>query len=406
MERDILSDADLDKVRTAVRKVLDDNAQKGAELLAQHERQMKEHGTALDNTKEAVAKLNDSTAAAIERLKTLEQAFAEQRAAGDLRANGQKSVGQQFVESKEFKEYLPTADTIKGASKKMQVKTITSIAASAGAGIVPMRVPGIIQEPLQPFTVRDLLDIGTTESNLIEYVKEDVFTNNADVVSEGTLKPESNITFTDASSPVRTIAHWIRASRQVLADFKQLSSIIDGRLRYGLKLKEDSQILLGDGTGQNLLGIIPQATPYNVALNRANDTMIDTIRHAMLQVRQSFYPSTGIAMNPQSWHDIELTKDGENRYMIAQPSGRTAPVLWGLPIAEVDGLQPGGFLVGAFRLAATIWDREQASVMVSTEDQDNFVTNRVTILCEERLALTVFRPLAFVYGGFPAGSTT
>jgi HK97 family phage major capsid protein len=403
---DHLSPEALESVRTAVKGVLAENATKGNELLGQAQTQIKEHGVILENTKEAVAAITKSSQEALGRLSDVEKAFAEYKANGINLGARAKSTGQQFAESKEFKDFNETASSTKGSSKKFHVKTITSIAGSAGSGISPQRIPGIMQEPLQPLTIRDLLDTGTTNSNMVEYVRELVFTNNADVVTENTLKPESNITLEDADAPVRTIAHWIRATRQVLADIPQLASLIDGRLRYGLKLKEEQQILLGDGAGQNLLGIVPQATAYNTTYNRAGDTMIDTIRHAMLQVRLAFYPTSGIVMHPTSWHDLELTKDNQNRYMIASPTSRTPPVLWGVPVVEADGLQPGGFLVGAFKLAATIWDREQAAVMVSTEDQDNFVTNRVTILAEERLALTVFRPKSFVYGGFPAGSTT
>ena len=265
---------------------------------------------------------------------------------------------------------------------------------------------GVIEEPLRPLSIRDLLDQGTTESNLIEWVKENVFTNNADVVSEGQLKPESNITYTREDVPVRTIAHWIRASKQVLADFKQLQTLINGRMRIGLKIKEEDQILFGDGTGENLLGIVPQATAYNTGFNQAGDTRIDVIRHAILQVRLAFYPATGIVVSPVDWHGIELTKDNENRYLMASPSSRTPPMLWGLPVVESDGMSVGDFLVGAFRLAATILDREEAAILLSTEDQDNFVRNLVTILCEERLALAVTRPRSFVHGAFPGGSST
>jgi HK97 family phage major capsid protein len=192
----------------------------------------------------------------------------------------------------------------------------------------------------------------------------------------------------------------------VLADFPMLASLINGRLRIGLGIAEENEILLGDGTGEHLLGLIPQATDYNTSLNRAGDTMIDTIRHAMLQVTLAYYPSTGIVMSPTDWHNLELTKDNENRYLMASPSSRTPPMLWGLPVVASHAMVQGGFLVGAFALAATLWDREDANVSVSTEDQDNFVKNMVTILCEERLALTVERPRAFVYGNFPIGSTT
>ncbi len=192
----------------------------------------------------------------------------------------------------------------------------------------------------------------------------------------------------------------------MLADFTQLATLINGRLTYGLKIAEENQILLGDGTGENVLGLIPQATDYNTALTRAGDTMIDIIRHAILQVRLAFYPATGIVLTPTDWHNIELTKDNENRYLMAQPQGVLPPMLWGRPVVESDGMPADQFLVGAFRLAATLFDREESSVQVSTEDRDNFVKNMVTILAEERVALAVSRPAAFVHGSFPAGSTT
>lgn len=344
------------------------------------------------------------------RLADLEQKFAEGQKAPAVK--GDRSPGQMFVESDQLKDFVKRGG--KGNSDVMELRgadpfrlrAVTSLGGSAGPGIWSDRLPGVVEEPLRQLTIRSLLDVGTTSSNLIEWIKELVFTNEADVVSEGAQKPESNITYAREDVPVRTIAHWIHATRQVLADFPQLMTLINGRMRYGLAIAEENQILLGDGTGNNILGLIPQATAYNNALNRANDTMIDVIRHAILQVRLSFYPATGIVMTPTDWHNIELTKDNENRYLMANPQGNLPPMLWGRPVVESDAMPNDQFLVGAFRLAATLFDREQATIAISTEDRDNFIKNMVTILVEERLALAVSRPRAFVHGGFPAGSTT
>jgi len=373
------------------------------DALKKHDEDLKTFGKVQEGTKEAIAKLTDEGQKLHGRLNDLEQKFvAGEKDRGERKV---KTAGELFVESNELKQFV--ADGGKGHSKAFSLKAITSLDASAGAGIFSQRLPGVVQDPLRPLTIRNLLDSGTTNSNLIEWVRELVFTNNADVVSEGAQKPESNITFERADVPVRTIAHWIIATRQVLADFPQLATIINGRLSYGLKIVEEDQILLGDGTGNNLLGLIPQATAYNTALNNLpNDTMIDIIRHAILQVRLAFYPASGVVLTPTDWHNIELTKDNQNRYLMANPAGNLPAMLWGLPVVESDGMPADQFLVGAFRLAATVFDREQAQIMVSTEDRDNFIKNMVTILCEERLALAVARPAAFVHGSFPAGSTT
>jgi HK97 family phage major capsid protein len=107
-----------------------------------------------------------------------------------------------------------------------------------------------------------------------------------------------------------------------------------------------------------------------------------------------------MVLNPVDWAAIELTKDSQGRYVFANPTGLAGPVLWGKPVVESLAMTANLFLVGAFRMAAQIFDREDANVLISTEDQDNFVKNMVTILAEERLALAVYRPQALIKGNF------
>lgn len=367
-------------------------------------------GKIQEGTKDAVAKMNEDGQKLQGRMLEVEQKLAELKTVATPATP--VSLGEKVTSDPKFKEFAALAKSKGTFNQRFELKTyglktITSIEGSAGQGIWSTRLPGVIEEPLRPLSIRDLLDVGTTDSNLIEWVRENVYTNEADVVSEGALKPESNITYERLDVPIRTIAHWIRASKQVLADFKQLQTLINGRMRWGLRIKEEDEILYGDGTGEHLLGLIPQATDYNAALNRTGDTFIDVIRHAILQVRLAFYPASGVVVSPTDWHNIELTKDNENRYLMASPSGRMPAMLWGLPVVESDGMATSGeFLVGAFRLAATLFDREEAAILLSTEDRDNFIRNLVTILAEERLGLAVTRPRAFVHGAFPSGSTT
>lgn len=403
-----------DELQKQIREILEGMKKRDAELdgaFKKHGEDLTTFGKVQEGTKDAIAELTKKGVELHGRLHELEQKAAEADKLKD--ATGRKlSLGEAFTAEPKLKEYVKIARSTGKSSYRWDLqahglKDITSIAGSGGAGIWSTRLPGVVEEPLRPLSIRDLLDSGTTDSNLIEWVRENVYTNNADVVSEGTLKPESNITYERVDVPVRTIAHWIRASKQVLADFKQLQTMINGRLRWGLKIAEENQLLYGDGTGENLLGLVPQATDYDTGLNNPGDTMIDVIRHAILQVRLAFYPASGIVLSPTDWHNIELTKDNENRYLMAAPTSRTPPMLWGLPVVESDGMATSGeFLVGAFRMAATVFDREEAAILLSTEDQDNFVRNLVTILAEERLALAVTRPRAFVHGSFPSGSTT
>lgn len=283
------------------------------------------------------------------------------------------------------------------------MKAITSLTSGAGAAgdlIVPQRQPGIVRQPDRQMTIRDLLTVGRTTSNSIEFVQETGFTNAAAPVAEGATKPESSLEFNLQSTPVRTIAHWIQASKQILQDVPALQSYIDTRMRFGLMIVEEDQILSGDGTGQNLLGLIPQATPFDTGRVRPGDTRIDIVRRAMTQVRLAEYRADAIVLHPSDWEEIELTKTDEGAYVWANPRGLLGPTLWGLPVIDTTAVEEGEFLVGNFQMAAMLWDREDAVVDISTEDRDNFIKNMVTIRAEERLALEVSRPEALIYGDF------
>jgi HK97 family phage major capsid protein len=181
-----------------------------------------------------------------------------------------------------------------------------------------------------------------------------------------------------------------------------LQSYIDGRLRYGLAYAEELQLLHGDGLGTNLNGVYTQATAMTDPGIVPLPQKLDVIRMAMLQATLAEYQPSGMVLHPTDWAGIELTKDTQGRYIIGDPKNDLPARVWGLPVVATQAMLLGKFLVGAFQQGAQIFDRQDARVELSTEDSDNFRKNLVTILAEERLALAVYRPLAFVKGDFAA----
>jgi HK97 family phage major capsid protein len=128
-------------------------------------------------------------------------------------------------------------------------------------------------------------------------------------------------------------------------------------------------------------------------------TKLDVLRDAIAQCHASEYMPNAIVLNSADWSDIELSKDTQGRYLFANPQSAAAPALWGLPVVMTNSLTSGTFLVGAFDMACQLWDREDASVEIGL-NSDNFVKNMVTILAEERLALTIYRAAGLVGGSF------
>lgn len=374
-------------------------------LVAKANEEAKNAGAVAVDTKAAIEKLVQGNTELHARLLDIEQKQAR-RAGGDF--DLLKSTGHSFTDSDTFKKLAADGrGTARMAFKSITMNAAVTNVTSAttgtggvGAAIAPDRQAGIIMPPMQRLTVRSLLMPGRTGSNLIQYVQETGFQNMAAPVAEGAQKPQSDMSMELVDTPVRTIAHWIKASVQVLADIPALQSYIDGRVRYGLELAAETQLLAGDGTGQNLLGLIPQATEFNEALLKADDQQVDILRRGILQVRLAKFAATGIVLNPYDWADIETLKDANGRYLFGNPGQTIQPRLWSLPIVESDAMPQGSFMVGAFAMAAQVFDREDANVQVSTEDGDNFTKNMVTIRGEERLALAVYRPESFVYGQF------
>lgn len=387
----------------AVNDLLDQRDKEIKAFAEKASQEIKEHGTILADTKTVLDGLVKDGLGLQDRLNEIEQKMARRFAAND--PGEQKSAGEQLAESEDFKNL-----TSKGRGiARLNLKAVTNITSSTsgtggvGVGIQPTRVPGVVTEPERQFTIRDLIMPGRTGSNAIEFVQETGFQNMAaPQAGEGALKAQSDLSFGLVTTTVKTIAHWFRASKQVLSDIPLLQSYINGRAIYGLKYKEEEQILAGDGTGQNLLGLIPQATAFNNALRKSGDTKIDTLRRAILQVRVAEYRASAIALNPVDWADIELTKDSTGSYIWVNVQEGGVQRLWKLPVVDSNAVPEGEFLVGAMNIAAQVFDREDAAVEVSTEDGDNFRTNMVTIRAEERLALAVYRPESFVHGEFEA----
>lgn len=277
----------------------------------------------------------------------------------------------------------------------------------SGTLVAPDRDNRIVGEPRRALRLRDIIRIGRpTDSNKVDYLRETGFTNAASPQVEASLKGESSMTLEVDSADVQTIAHWITASRQALDDVTGLQQFVNGRMLYSLKVKEEQQLLAGDGTGVNLNGIIPQATPYNTGYNGIADTKVDKLRHAIMQLELADFEADAIVLNPRDWHDCELIKDeaggftGSGSYVASDPLGGTltVPTLWGKAVIKSNSMAYGQFLVGAFSTAAEIRDRQNAVIDISFEHQDYFVKNLVAVRCEQRLTIVVQWPEAFIYG--------
>lgn len=338
----------------------------------------------------------------------------------DGNSNQFKTLGQILTESNEFKRFMSSSSGSGESGDAMQSGRIKLKSlwqdgprnmirkAITGAGDLRQvfaleRILQIMAQPLEAKRVRDLLTVIPTTNASVEWIRETGFTNRAAPQVEGQLKAESDLVFELQASSIRTVAHSTPLPRQVAEDVPALMAYIDTRLQAGLKIKEDTQLLSGDGTGVNLQGMLtdPNVQTYSeLADGRVGDTAIDSIRRAATKVRLAQYVATGVILNPIDWEQIELAKDDQERYIWINVNTGGEARLWRLNVVDTTSMAEGDFLVGAFDLATILWDREEANMRVADQHDTDFLKNVIRVLVEERLALTTTRPEALVSGVF------
>lgn len=303
-----------------------------------------------------------------------------------------KSIRQLLDESTDYKRFLEAGG--KGTAvielSELETKTLMTLTTINNQ---PTRAPGIMQPAQEERTVRDLILQGTTDNNAMTYMEETTTTNNADTVSEGEPKPESEMAFTERTDNVRKIATWIPATSELLADVSGIESYIRERLSFFVKRKEEQQLLLGDGIAPNILGMELRTGVQTQA--KAGDPTPDAIYKGMVLIMSNaFSDPTSVVFHPLDWQDIRLLRTADGVYIWGSPSDAGPERIWGLPIRITTAqTQNTAFIIS--RPHAMVSQREGITITISTEHADFFVKNKVAILAEERLALQVFRPAAF-----------
>lgn len=307
-----------------------------------------------------------------------------------------KSFGRLVAEQKDFKSRILDRQTI-------EMKDITS--ASFGNITLPGGARrgnrGLIEPVNQALFLRDVIPSSPTSAAVIEYLQEAGYTNNAATVAAGAAKPQSEITFDPKSAPMVKMAHYFRINEETLDDVDGLEAYINQRGLYGLLLKEEAEVLNGPGTANRVDGLIANSTVYvpGTVPGITPTNAMDDIRIAIAQVAEADLMASAVVMNHLDAAALDLTKDADGKYLHPAFAGNTA---WGLPVVRTKGIPQGKFIVGGFVGNTLLWQRKGIELRRSTEDRDNFITNKVTILLEERIQLETLRPEGIIYGDLTA----
>lgn len=376
-------------------KALDGVEAKINAMSTKADEEMKTLGKVTTDTKTALDNIGIEQREFADRLLKMEQAKSEQ--AEPLQEDG---YGEQFIKAAGFENFVK-AD----AHGRVRLELKNTVTNAIGNTFSERR-PGLVEGSFRLFTIEDLLTSIPTSAPAIDWVRENVFTNGAAEVAEGVLKPQSSITFSPGTMPISTIAHWIKITRQLAKDNAALAAYINRRMIYGVNLRVENQLLVGNGTAPNINGLLNAgnftAHGYSAAsLTAAGlspSNRFDLIGAAMGDAAMADYPADVVILNTGDWWRLRLSKDAQGRYLLGDPGSSVVPQLFGAKVVASNAMTAGKVWVGSLSQAATLWIREGVVVEMSDSDENNFQLNLITIRAERRCALTVEKPAAARYG--------
>lgn len=333
-----------------------------------------------------------------------------------------KTLADVFIESKGYQAGVarggenPFKD-IQRISGELEGKSIHALTAGTvtHGSLGPVQNVGITERALRKTRVRDLFPKSTTKASALWGVRETGWVNNAkqvrqryaaDGVSPATgadtdvwgHKPKSKIQMATVMYPVATIAHTLDAHKNILDDEPRLRSFLNQRMADGVKYVEDYDLLHSVGGAEEITGLfnVPGVQQYT---GQADDKYSVQIRRAITKAQLAEYDPTGIVLSPEMWEHVEVEEDGYGGFRVAVNVAIGAvKQVWHLDVVSTTAMSDDNFLLGSFGLGAQLHDREAVTVTMSTENDRNFEHNLVTFRAEERLALEVPRPEAFIRG--------
>lgn len=392
--------AELEEAKSKATKIMTAAEQENRELTAEERKGVQAH---LDEAKQIKLRIEgiDNDEAMRRAVDALGGGTEQPKKPGESIARETMkslSIGAQFVQSAVYDAIKAGKHRLQGFSAGVEIDA-TTLDESSGSGgklVLPDYQQGILPLLFRAIRVTQLLAPGSTNSNSVEYMVETTFTNAAAARAEAAAAAESTLVFDRTNEPVRSIAHFLPVTQEMLEDQAQAQSYIDGRLRLGLELAEEDQLLNGSGAGANLTGLMNRAN-LATAVARGADTNADAIFKQIIAIMtNAFVMPDGVVIHPTNWQTIVLGKDAQGQYYGNGPfSGMQTPILWGLPASVTPLITANTSLVGAYRQCAQRFTRRGVTVTATNSHSDFFTKRLVAIMAEMREALAVYRPGAF-----------
>ncbi len=317
-----------------------------------------------------------------------------------------KSLADLFMESEEFQanaeKSLSTLGgtwktTLKGASAQRTLDAEKAVTIGSGNVLPYAQQPArIVPYATRRPVVRSLMQVVDPENNFnLQMIRENLWTNNTEIVPEGGLKPLNEIGTERVPFTLEAVAGAFKVTNQALRFIPGIRERINRMGSLGILQKEEDYVLNYDGTA-GWKGFYKQTGVQASALGAQDPFTAFHAGMVLIQDTPGYASVTGGLIHPNNWHAVVTTKDGNGRFIYGDPSAaEQAPRLWGVPLVPTSAATEGIPIIGDFENFAQLWVDPTMTVMVTYEN-DDARRNQQTIIIEEFMALEISRPAAFV----------
>lgn len=287
-----------------------------------------------------------------------------------------------------------------------EMKAATDPTLTSNTGGLPTTYGNVLQTKYRKLTIADLVASGTLSTPTLTYWQQGTLTGDVASVAEGATKPSLNFAFGQVTESLAKLAGVTKISDEMTQDADFMVSIIQSQLLARLAVVEEDQILNGNGTAPNLRGLLNRSgiQTYATSATYTAKKGLDGILHAINMVQNASFPADGIVINPTDYEAMRLGTDGQNQYYGGGPftgaygndGFSLQPGLWTLPTVVTPAIAAGTVLVGAFGTAAQLFRKGGVRLESTNSNEDDFKKNLIAMRVEERVALAVYYPTAFV----------
>lgn len=251
--------------------------------------------------------------------------------------------------------------------------------------------------PVRPIRVLDLIGKSTTDSDTIMFTVETLRTDNAAETALGTAYGEASYEYEDREAPVRDVGHWTPAHRSNLADRGQIQALLEGRLSNGVERRLESQVVAGNGVGQNMTGILETSGIASIDRDgTGSELKLEAIHRGITAVRLNLFGEPdAIGINPTNYEECVFEKGDDGQFLLGPASQQTSRTIWGFPASITAVFPEDTSLVGNYAAGAMLWMRSGVAVRASDSHANFFTERRVALLAELRAAFAAWQPEAF-----------